>query len=302
MRDEQFLPDPKPGNARGVSWGLEHRLQFIDFRLRWEGRLNRTDLTEHFGLSTPQASLDIAKYAELAPGNLSYDRSSRTYVAAEEFRPLFPRSSARRYLAELLATKTGLLEVAASFIGSAPEVDAAPSPWRAVDEHTVEAIVKAIRQKLAVTVSYQSMSSSEPTTRRLSPHALGYDGFRWHARAYCHLDNKFKDFLLPRILEVRDKDKPGLTGSSDWHWNNYFDVIIGPHPDLTESQKQVVAKDYGFDHGRGVLSVRHAMLFYVLKRLGLLGDATKLSARTQHIVALNRKETETALQAAEVQL
>jgi hypothetical protein len=142
----------------------------------------------------------------------------------------------------------------------------------------------------------------DPIWRRITPHAFGYDGFRWHVRAYCHLDSKFKDFLLPRILEVRGKDKPGLTGDADWHWNNYFDVIIGPHPDLTESQKQVVSKDYGFDHGKGVLSVRYAMLFYVLRRLGLLGDATKLSARTQHIVTLNRRETEAALQAAEVQL
>jgi hypothetical protein len=71
--------------TKGLSWGLERRLQFIDFRLRWEGRLNRTDLVEHFGLSIPQVSLDIAKYAELAPGNLTYDRSSKTYVAGTEF-------------------------------------------------------------------------------------------------------------------------------------------------------------------------------------------------------------------------
>ena len=77
------------------------------------------------------------------------------------------------------------------------------------------------------------------------------------------LRSKFKDFLLPRILEVGAKDKPGATGEQDWLWNNYFDVAIGPHPDLTESQKKVVAKDYGFDHGDGVLSVRYAMLFYV---------------------------------------
>jgi hypothetical protein len=44
------------------------------------------------------------------------------------------------------------------------------------------------------------------------------------------------------------------------------------------------------------------MLFYVLKRLGLLGDATKQSAHTQHIVTINRKETEAALERAELQL
>ncbi len=60
MHDESPIPDQGAGEPRGVSWGLERRLQFIDFRLRWEGRLNRTDLTEHFGLPTPQASLDIA--------------------------------------------------------------------------------------------------------------------------------------------------------------------------------------------------------------------------------------------------
>ena len=44
------------------------------------------------------------------------------------------------------------------------------------------------------------------------------------------------------------------------------------------------------------------MLFYVLKRLGLLGDATKLSAMTQHIVNSNRAETEAALKAVDFQL
>jgi hypothetical protein len=85
-------------------------------------------------------------------------------------------------------------------------------------------------------------------------------------------------------------------------WNNTFDVEIGPHPDLTPSQKTVVAKDYGMKNGRAVMTVRYAMLFYVLKRLGLLGDATKESPRTQHIVTLNCEATEAALQVAEFQL
>ncbi|WP_297925881.1 WYL domain-containing protein [Metallibacterium sp.] len=289
MRDEQFLPDPKPGNARGVSWGLEHRLQFIDFRLRWEGRLNRTDLTEHFGLSTPQASLDIAKYAELAPGNLSYDRSSRTYVAAEEFRPLFPRSSARRYLAELLATKTGLLEVAASFIGSAPEVDAAPSPWRAVDEHTVEAIVKAIRQKLAVTVSYQSMSSSEPTTRRLSPHALGYDGFRWHVRAYCHKRERFSDFVLARILDMDRFELSRVDPRLDAQWHTVLTLVLAPHAELSAAKKRVLELDYGMQNGEVKLPCRQAFLYYTLRRLGLHTNEP-VDPVAQQITLKNRDE------------
>jgi hypothetical protein len=151
---------------------LESRLQFIDFRLRWERRINRMDLTEHFGISVPQASLDIAKYTELAPNNLTYDRSSKTYTAAPSFHPLYQRSSAQHYLAELLATKMGVIEPAASFIGSAPEADWAPSPWRTINEQTVEAVVRAIRQQEAIWVSYQSMTSLDESVRLLSPHAL----------------------------------------------------------------------------------------------------------------------------------
>jgi hypothetical protein len=38
-----------------------------------------------------------------------------------------------------------------------------------------------------------------------------------------------------------------------------------------------------------------SMPFYVLKRLGLLGDAAKDDARRQHFVLVNRAETEAAL-------
>ncbi len=104
------------------------------------------------------------------------------------------------------------------------------------------------------------------------------------------------------FLDVGANGEPGETGERDWLWNNYFDVIVGPHPALTASQQKVVAKDYGLDHGKSVLSVRYAMLFYVLKRLGLLGDASKQSAHTQHIVTINRKETEAALEKSGLQL
>ncbi|MCH2222760.1 MAG: WYL domain-containing protein, partial [Dechloromonas sp.] len=138
-------PPSDAAPTKGLSWGLERRLQFIDFRLRWEGRLNRTDLVEHFGLSIPQVSLDIAKYTELAPGNLTYDRSSKTYVAGSEFKPLYQRSSARSFLAELLATKSGLIEMATSFLGTPIEADWAPTPLRRLNERFVETMVRAIR-------------------------------------------------------------------------------------------------------------------------------------------------------------
>jgi hypothetical protein len=178
------------------------------------------------------------------------------------------------------------------------------TPKREIDIGILRRVLEAVRENQSIDVFYQSMNSArpEPLWRLITPHAFGYDGFRWHVRGFCHAEKKFKDFLLPRILEVGSKGKPGESGDHDWLWNNYFDVVIGPHPDLTDGQKKVVAKDYGLDVGTSVLSVRYAMLFYVLKRLGLLDDAAKRSARTQHIVNVNRKETQAALERAEFQL
>lgn len=286
--------------ATALKWGVERRLEFIEFRLFWEGGVNRSDIIEMFDVSVPQASKDLTLYQERAPRNAIYDKSAKRYVAAPDFSPVFLKPDPDSYLSRLRSVAEGLSESSESWIASPPATDIALTPRRRVDSSALRAVLDAIRDTDSLDVYYQSMSKERaaPVWRRMTPHALGYDGFRWHVRAYCHIDNKFKDFLLPRILGVRNPDVPGASGADDRQWNETFDVEIGPHPDLTQSQKDVVAKDFGMKDGRAVLTVRYAMLFYVLKRLGLLGDATKLSARTQHIVTLNRDETDDALKAA----
>lgn len=287
-----------------MRWGVEQRLEFIEFRLFWEGSINRADIVEFFGVSVPQASKDLTLYQERAPGNMEYDARAKRYVAAEKFVLRFLDPDPYVYLGQLRAVAEGTVPAPDSWIAQLPRADIALTPRRDIDIGVLRRILDAVRESVSVEIFYQSMNKSrpDPIWRRITPHAFGHDGLRWHVRAYCHLDHKFKDFLLPRILQVGAKGEPGETGDQDWLWNNYFDIIIGPHPALTASQQQVVAKDYGLDHGTGVLPVRYAMLFYVLKRLGLLGDAAKQSARTQHIVAVNRKETEAALEKAELQL
>ena len=139
-----------------------------------------------------------------------------------------------------------------------------------------------------------------PIWRRITPHAFGYVVSAGTRGPIATLDTSSR-ISCCRASSTSVEGRARRSRRGDWLWNNYFDVIIGPHPGLTASQKKVVAKDYGLDQGNGVLSVRYAMLFYVLKRLGLLGDAAKQSAHT-HIVTINRKETEAALEKAELQL
>jgi predicted DNA-binding transcriptional regulator YafY len=280
-----------------MRWGVEQRLEFIEFRLFWEGAINRSDIVDYFGVSVPQASKDLTLYQERAPGNLEYDKRSKRYVAADKFVLRFLNPDPYVFLAQLRSVAEGTEAPHESWIARLPEADVALTPKRDIDIEVLRNVLDAVRSANSIEVLYQSMNRKrpDPVWRRITPHAFGYDGFRWHTRAYCHLEHTFKDFLLPRILDVRGKGKPGATGQDDWLWNNYFDIIIGPHPRLTDSQKKVVAKDYGFEHGEGVFPVRYAMLFYVLKRLGLLGDAEKEDPRRQHIVALNKDDVQTAL-------
>jgi hypothetical protein len=288
----------------GLKWGVERRLEFIEFRLSWEGGVNRSDIIDMFGVSVPQASKDLTLYQERAHANAVYDKRAKRYVAGPDFTPIYLRPDPSAYLARLRSRAEGLTEPGESWIGSPPDTDIAITPRRRVEADVLRTVLAAIRDRGSLEVHYQSMSKyrADPAWRRMSPHALGYDGFRWHARAFCHVDGKFKDFLLPRILGVRSPGEHGATAADDLQWNKTFDVVIGPHPELTPSQKIVVAKDFSMVDGKAVLTVRYAMLFYVLKRLGLLGDATRLSARSQHIVNLNREETEAALKVADFQL
>jgi len=67
---------------------------------------------------------------------------------------------------------------------------------------------------------------------------------------------------------------------------------IGPHPGLSESQKVVIALDYGMEDGRVTLRVRRAFLYYTMKRLGLDRDPVTREPANQHIVLLNRDAIE----------
>lgn len=287
-----------------LKWGVERRLEFIEFRLFWEGGVNRSDIINTFDVSVPQASKDLTLYQERAPHNAFYDKSAKRYVASDHFEPHFLKPDPDGYLSRLRSVAEGLIDLSESWITQVPDTDIALTPRRDIDANVLRTVLSAVRDARSVDVLYQSMSKDrpDPIWRRITPHAFGYDGFRWHARGYCHINGKFKDFLLPRILDVGDLGESGSSAEQDALWQERFSVEIGPHPELTESQKAVVAKDYGMTSGSAVLTVRYAMLFYVLKRLGLLGDAAQLPARSQHIVVVNRHEAVAALEKAEFAL
>lgn len=271
-----------------LRWGVEQRLEFIEFRLFWEGHVNRSDLMDQFGVSVNQASTDLNRYMGLAPHNMDYDRSLRTYVRGSGFRPVFDKLDAGRYLAQLRSVADGILDREDCWIAGLPEYDSAPTHTRGVDPVTLRSAVDSIRRSEAIEILYQSLSSPEPLWRWIEPHAIAFDGFRWHTRAFCLTDVVFKDFLLSRILEIRGSRESSDLAENDQDWHTAVTLEIGPHPALSDTQAKVIALDYGMKGGKTEIKVRRALLYYALRRLGLDTDPAARKPQDQQIVLLNR--------------
>lgn len=283
-------------DKQGLRWGVERRLEFIEFRLYWEGGVNRSDIIDEFGVSVPQASKDLTLYQEQAPENIEYDKSLKRYFATRRFQPRFISLDADSYL-QRLAT-------AAESDGSNPKpsitslcADRLPMPQRKIRPDVLRSLLGCVREKGSIEIFYQSMSSirPEPLWRKISPHAFGYDGLRWHVRAYCYIDNKFKDFILSRCLGAQSSE-PGVTPiSDDILWNSNFPVCLAPNPRLAAQQQSVIAEDFGMQNGETVVPVRKALLYYFSKRLRLDVAEQFDDPRDAPIVIKNRVDFDLAL-------
>jgi hypothetical protein len=283
-------PSRGHGGPDTLRWSIEQRLGFIEERLFWLGAVNRTDLVRRFGVSMSQASGDIARYLAREPTGVSYDKSAKRYVAGEAFRPVLAAPSAARFLGELRLVDIGILSADDTMLGTVPPFDAAPVPERRIDAFVLRAAVRAIRERSALDVLYQSMSRAEPTRRIIEPHALAHDGFRWHARAFDRDSGEFRDFVLGRLSKPKASGAAKSASADDADWLSFVELVIAPHPGLTAAQARAIAIDYGIRGGSASLRVRRALLFYALRRLGLDAAADVRPASEQHIVLVNRAE------------
>ena len=272
---------------KGMTWNVERRFEFIEFRLYWQGRINRGDLMDAFGISVQQASNDFAHYIEGRKSNLAYDKSLRTYLRGKNFKPRYFQPDAVEYFAQLQAVEYGLVAVDHSWISVFPGFGATPTPVRGIAPETLRDVLAAVREPAALQVTYQSMSRPEPCARWIEPHAFAFDGFRWHVRAFCQNDEVFKDFLLSRIVEVGEKGPVTSEPTSDEAWHTEVVLEIGPHPELSDNQRRAIEMDYGMEDGKAEISVRRALLFYALKRLGLDTKPTIRPPNEQQIVLIN---------------
>ncbi len=291
---ESSATDPGAGNIASapaqLRWSIERRLAFIEERLFWVGEVNRADLMRRFGVSLGQASADIARYLARAPEGVVYDKKAKRYIADAGFKPALAPPDAARFLSELRLVEAGLLPVEDTLLGATPPFAATLVPERRIDPFILRAVLGAMRKGSVLETLYQSMSRPQPTRRLIEPHALAYDGFRWHARAFDRETGEFRDFVLGRI----SRPKIGAPAQSKPHDDrDWFEIValkIAPHPRLTPAQAKAIALDYGISKASATIRVRRALMFYALRRLGLDLPPDTRPPQEQHIVLINRAE------------
>lgn len=281
-----FGPEPKDG----PKWGQKRRLEFIDYRLTWDLVLRRSDLTDFFGISVPQASLDISEYLKRAPDNLIYDASNKIYRAGSDFRSIYPSSSLTRFMDDLLRLSASEEMPYDNFLGWIPSVAKVPIPGRRLDTNVVLNITKAMREHRKVTVRYQSFSEENAVTRTITPHSLANDGYRWHIRAFCHNREEFRDFLFSRIHEVISSEADRDRKQDDQAWHQTVTLELSPNPGLEPNQKKLIEMDYGMVNGVHRMECKQALIYYVCRQFRFDLDTLFVDPISQQIVLNNKEE------------
>ena len=277
----------RPGS--GARWSQERRLEFIEFRLLWEGRINRAELVDFFGISIQQASLDLARYMELAPGNLAYDRSEKVYKAKRDLNLVFTRADSQTFLDQLSRLTAGTLTNPLSFIGSIPPYDVVLYPTRSIQPRILMRVIWAIRDGEDINISYQSMRRPVATQRWISPHAIAFDGSRWHVRAWCYENKDFRDFVFARIQQVHDTRKATIDPRLDVGWHSFVTVMLRARSGLTAGQRLAVEAEFGMQDGVLRISMREALVYYFVRHLRLDGG-TDSAIGTQLIEWINEDD------------
>lgn len=275
------------GGEEPLRWAVEARLDFLERKLYWEGTANRRDLMDQFGVSEQQASGDLTRYQKLAPDNLVYDKSGKTYRTSDAFEPVIYKPDPDRLLADFRLLAEGAMAVEA--LPMAPPLDVARAPMRAVDATVLRNVLSAIRDRRRLAVDYTSFTRPDVRRRTIEPHALAFDGFRWHARARDVEDGAFKDFVLGRLSRTVLGVEATSAGDDDGEWSTFVTIVIAPHPNLSDAQRKAVEMDYGMRRGRAEIEVRKALLYYTKKRLGLDLKAGARRPEDQHIVLIEER-------------
>lgn len=264
------------------NWAARERLRMIEVLLWWRGWIRRTDLIDYFGISPAQASSDLQRYLELNGTAVLYHTARKRYEAGEAFFCEVHEPQWEEALALLPGAVPERRATATDVEASAEAVVDSVQPLRRkVKESVQRRIYLALRGKQAVEVRYLSVNSSSRRWRKIVPRGFGWDGNRWHVRAWDAEAGLWKDFVLGRMEDCRWPEALTEEPPRDVDWETFITLKIKPNRKLDKAAQDAIRLDYGMGNQGLTLRVRKAMELYWKRRLHLTDD-TKVLDRLEY--------------------
>jgi hypothetical protein len=237
------------------------RLAYIEFRLWFLGDASRRDLMERFGIAPAVATRDFTAYRELAPENIDFDGSRKVYIPSEQFVPVFEHIPER----VLSAISKGFGDADDRQGGSYLPCEL-PLRLNRPTLQEVAVVTRAIHQQQVLLVKYHSLKRGT-AKRAVIPHALVDSGLRWHTRVFDRETGEFRDLVISRIEAAapvpEEEILPHEMAEADEEWNKQVDLVLMVHPAV--DRPEIVQKDFGMRRGELHVTVRAAIVGYVLQ-------------------------------------
>ncbi|ROV62516.1 WYL domain-containing protein [Vibrio ponticus] len=271
-----------------IRWDLLFRYRMIEIIALWEGRLTTNHLIQSFGIGRQQASKDINTYlADVAPGNLVYDKQLKGYKPSDSFIPQLTSGHADEYLHILSRSEDMTITFHELNMGFENTTMIRPIT-RNISPEILRPLIQAIREKKRVDISYTSLKDGEIIERIISPHTLVCTPLRWHVRAYCEHAGDYRDFVLSRIHGIPDlNDRANFGKQNDRLWNKTISVELVADQRFNEKQKAVIEKDYAMTDGVLKIATNASLVRYVLDSYNIDIHTQKSNPRGQQIVLRN---------------
>jgi len=248
----------------------EIRFGWIEACLRYAGEFGAAEKVmycETFGLSEPSASRHQAKFEadfEMRCGEV-FERDDKHRVRGGKLglredaklpsKPVFPKMpSLSQWLQQNLGGNSYFEE-------RIRRRD--PDPW------VVRPVVRSIRSKMPVRISYHSRNGE--SERVVSPHSIILVAERMHMRAFDHLNNEHRDFVLSRITKAHIvADGPKYVGpDQDNSWTNFRKLVVEEKRMASEENSRIgVRLDFGLDeYGVKTVQVREPLVHYLIDNM-----------------------------------
>lgn len=235
-------------------------LAHIEFMGRFYGLVSRLDLTSRFDVSDTTATRMFRIYNELAPDNIIYRPTLKRYEWQESARPIIPVSTSK-------CVSTLVDGFGDSYANIEGQPIAVKNSLFNVDLDVLSTLTRAIKRGQAIEIRYLSKSNPMGCNREIVPHSIADSGLRWHLRAFDRKNKEFRDFVINRIMEVRQLAKKPISDAekitADTDWNSFIDLEIQAHPRLNKN-RCIVEYEYRMSSGTLIKRIRKALAGYLL--------------------------------------